>query len=34
MNWQSYLKQAVIAVLAVYVYNTFIATKFPSLPTA
>ena len=33
-TWKNYLITAGIAVLAVYVYNTFIAANFKSLPTA
>lgn len=33
MSWQSYAKQALIAIVAVYLYNTFIAPK-ANLPTA
>ena len=33
MNWKAYLTTALIAVSAVYIYNTFLAPKF-GFPTA
>ena len=34
MNWKALLKQAAIAIAAVYIYNTFLVPRIPALPTA